>query len=229
MSHTIFVVEDDPSIRQGLELTLLKEGYDVRTFGSIEDLERAGALDEAHLLILDLMLPGRSGLEYCRSLRASENQLPVLMLTALSDESDKVLGFNLGADDYVTKPFSLKELVLRVQALLRRAAPLESGLEEVAFGDVAVNFRRYTATKAGAPIQMPAKAYGVLRELVLAEGDVVSRDALLSTVWGYDALPTTRTVDNHVAMLRARVEDDPSSPRFIVTVHGVGYRFEADG
>lgn len=231
MSHSILVIEDDPSIRQGLELALLKEGYDVMTCGSVEEAEGRSELEGADLLILDLMLPGRSGLQFSRSLRAAGNEVPILMLTALSDESDKVLGFNLGADDYVTKPFSLKELVLRVRALLKRAgadAAASEAPEEVTMGDVQINFRRYTATKAGEEVQMPAKAYGVLRELVAAQGDVVTREVLLSTVWGYEELPTTRTVDNHVAMLRARLEDDPAQPRYIVTVHGVGYRFEGD-
>jgi DNA-binding response OmpR family regulator len=226
MSHAILVVEDDPSIRQGLELALLKEGYEVRTCGSIEEAERGDAASSVDLLILDLMLPGRSGLEFCRSLRVRGNQVPVLMLTALSDESDKVLGFNLGADDYVTKPFSLRELVMRVKALLRRSAKETPEVEEVRFGDAEVNFRKYTATKGGADVQMPAKAYGVLRELVVFKGDVVTREHLLTTVWGYEELPTTRTVDNHVAMLRSRLEDDPSEPRHILTVHGVGYRLE---
>ncbi|NNE70537.1 MAG: response regulator transcription factor [Rhodothermales bacterium] len=227
MTASILIVEDDPFIRQGLEIAQLKAGYSVHTAPSAE--EGRVAVEEASpdLLILDLMLPGRSGLELCRSLRASGNDIPILMLTALADESDRVLGFDLGADDYVTKPFSLKELVARVRALLRRSGHGEAAdsLDEITFGQATVNFKQFTATKSGESVRLPAKAFGLLRTLVERGGDVLTREELLEEVWGFEAMPTTRTVDNHVAMLRAALEVEPSEPRHILTVHGVGYRF----
>jgi len=230
MSASILIVEDDSSIRQGLELTLLKEGFTVHTCMSAEDGQEALVSASPDLLILDLMLPGKSGLEFCRSIRSSGNDIPILILTALADESDRVLGFNLGADDYVTKPFSLKELVARVRALLRRSGHGHTPTvpDEVEFGNATVNFNQFTATKNGRAVRIPAKAYGLLRVLMARSGGVVTREELLDEVWGYEAMPTTRTVDNHVAMLRAALEDDPAESQYILTVHGVGYRFAND-
>lgn len=227
MTASILIVEDDPFIRQGLEIALLKAGYSVHTAPSAEEGRVAVEEVSPDLLILDLMLPGRSGLELCRSLRALGNDLPILMLTALADESDRVLGFDLGADDYVTKPFSLKELVARVRALLRRSGHGETAdsLDEIVFGPARVNFKQFTAMKSGESVRLPAKAFGLLRTLVARGGDVLTREELLEEVWGFGAMPTTRTVDNHVAMLRAALEAEPAEPRHILTVHGVGYRF----
>ncbi len=228
MSKRILIVEDDPSIRQGLELTLLKTGYEVRTAADAEAGEKLLLELNPDLLILDLMLPGRSGLEFCKRIRKRDSQLPILMLTALSDESDRILGFDLSADDYVTKPFSLRELEARIRALLRRTEASEAVLEILEFGDVRVDFKRYRAWKAGKKVHLPPKAYGVLQSLARSEGDVLSRDCLLEEVWGYDSVPTTRTVDNHVAQLRSVLEDDPVNPVYLLTVHGVGYSFTRD-
>lgn len=225
MSNSILIIEDDRSIRQGLERALLKESYDVRAAATAEDGQAILEADAPDLLLLDLMLPGRSGLEMCQSLRKSGFHQPIIMLTALADESDKVLGLDLGADDYITKPFSLGELLARVRAHLRRVAPGDAGPDEIRFGAMHVDFRQFVATRNGAEIHLPAKAFGLLHKLVREEGEVVSRDDLMNEVWGYDAIPFTRTVDNHVSMLRAAVEDDPRNPEFIKTVHGVGYRF----
>ncbi len=231
MSASILIIEDDASIRQGLELALLKEGYTVNTGSSAEEGQEFMSRQVPDLLVLDLMLPGRSGLEFCRTLRSSGNDIPILMLTALADEADRVLGFNLGADDYVTKPFSLKELVARVGALLRRSGNGQNASTpaEVEFGGAAVNFNQFTATMGGHPVKLPSKAYTLMRALMARAGDVVTREELLNEVWGYEAMPTTRAVDNHVAMLRAAFEEEPAEPRYILTVHGVGYRFEDDG
>ena len=225
MSQKILIIEDDPAIRQGLELLLLKSGYIIRTAPDAE--EGLIVLDEfaPDLLILDVMLPGRSGLELCRMIRANNSDLPVLMLTARNDESDRVLGLDLGADDYVTKPFSLKELEARVRALLRRSATSEPLLDILEYGNVRVNFKRYRAWKNDTEVHLPPKAFGVLQWLATREGEVVTRDELLEGVWGYDSSPTTRTVDNHVAQLRSSLEDDPAEPEHICTVHGVGYSF----
>jgi len=225
MSHSILIVEDDRSIRQGLERALLKESYQVRAAASAEDGMRFLDEEAPDLLILDLMLPGQSGLEMCQSVRKRGFKQPIVMLTALADESDKILGLDLGADDYVTKPFALAELLARVRAHLRRAVPEDEGPDIIEFGEVRVDFRRFEARKSGSEIHLPAKAFGLLHKLVREEGEVVSRDDLMSEVWGYEVIPSTRTVDNHVSMLRAEVEPDPHNPRFIKTVHGVGYRF----
>ncbi len=230
MRASILIIEDDPFIRQGLEIALLKEGYLVHTAPSAEEGRETMQREPPDLLVLDLMLPGRSGLEFCRTIRSSGSDLPILMLTALADESDRVLGFDLGADDYVTKPFSLKELVARVRALLRRSGHGETAPtpDEITFGQAAVNFKQFTATKSGLTVRLPARAFGLLRTLVARGGDVLTREELLEEVWGFEAMPTTRTVDNHVAMLRAALEDEPAEPCHILTVHGVGYRFVGD-
>lgn len=228
MKPTILIVEDDQSIRQGVELTLLKEGYQVLTAPSAEEGQRVLDASRVDLMILDLMLPGKSGFEFCRKLRSEGRMLPILMLTALADEAEKVLGFETGADDYVTKPFSLRELVVRIKALLRRADASEqqSLPEHVSFGAATVNFLSYTAEMNGSPVKLPAKALELLRVLVAEDGRAVSRDDLMDQVWGEDIMPSTRAVDNHVSMLRAALEKQASEPRFIVTVHGVGYRFD---
>lgn len=225
MSQTILIVEDDRSIRQGLERSLLKEGYEVRTAISAEEgLDRIEAGD-VDLVVLDWMLPGKSGLEFCRGLRQSGFKKPVIMLTALADESDMVLGLDQGADDYITKPFSLGELLARIRAHLRRVIPENVGPDSIVFGSASIDFRKFEASMKGHDVHLPAKAFGLLHKLVREEGEVVTRDDLMTEVWGYDVMPTTRTVDNHVSMLRSALEDDPRSPNHIKTVHGVGYRF----
>lgn len=229
MSHKILIVEDDPSIRQGLELSLLKNGYTIRTAADAEAGELALGEFAPDLLVLDVMLPGRSGLEFCQRIRRTNTKLPILMLTALSDKSDRILGLDLGADDYVTKPFSLDELEARVRALLRRAGPDKITIDTLSFADVRVDFKRYRAWKAEQECHLPPKAYGVLQMLASREGDVISREDLLEHVWGYDSTPTTRTVDNHIAQLRSALEDNPSDPDYLRTVHGVGYSFTRSG
>ena len=151
--------------------------------------------------------------------------MPILMLTARAQEVDRVMGLDLGADDYVTKPFSIPEFLARVRALLRRANASSHLPERVVFGDVRVEFERYEATKSGEAVRLSPKEFGVLRLLVAREGDVVSRTDLLHEVWGYDRFPTTRTVDNHMASLRSKLEEDPANPEHLLTVHGVGYKF----
>ena len=225
MSASILIIEDDRSIRQGLERSLLKEGYDVRTASTAENGERLLMEASPDLLILDWMLPGKSGLELCRGIRRGGFNQPIIMLTALADESDKVLGLDQGADDYVTKPFALSELLARVRAHLRRYEPSSNGPDSIEFGEASIDFRKFEATFRGEPVHLPAKAFGLLHKLVREEGEVVTRDDLMSEVWGYDVIPSTRTVDNHVSMLRSQFEEDPRNPRFIKTVHGVGYRF----
>ena len=171
------------------------------------------------------MLPNLSGFELCRKVRAEGVATPIVMLTARGEESDRVLGLDLGADDYITKPFSVRELLARVRAVLRRNQPVAKKIEVLRWDDVEVDFRRYEARKGGVGFEMTRKEFGLLKLLAARAGEVVTRDELLDEVWGYDATPTTRTVDNHVASLRAKLEPDPAAPKHLLTVFGVGYRW----
>lgn len=221
----ILVIEDDPAILRGLADNLRFESHEVLT---ATDGELACTLiREQHpeLIILDLMLPRLSGYEVCRRIRGEGVTTPIVMLTARGEEADRVLGLDLGADDYVSKPFSVRELMARVRAVLRRAQGLSHLRNDVAFDDVVVDFRRYEARRGRQPLEMTRKEFGILRLLVSREGEVVSRDELLNEVWGYEATPTTRTVDNHMASLRAKLEVMPSVPRHLLTIHGVGYKW----
>jgi DNA-binding response OmpR family regulator len=223
--NRVLVVEDETAILQGLRDNLEFEGYQVFTAADgIAGMELIRKHDP-HLIVLDLMLPRLSGYELCRELRAEGVHTPILMLTARGEEADRVLGLDLGADDYVTKPFSVRELMARVRALLRRSAPDAELPNEIEFGDVRVDFVRYEAFRAGRKVDLTRKEFGLLRLLAAREGAVVTRDELLEKVWGYDATPTTRTVDNHLAALRAKLERDAAEPCHLVTVHGVGYKF----
>jgi len=170
------------------------------------------------------MLPRLSGYELCRKLRAEGLNTPILMLTARGEEADRVLGLDLGADDYVTKPFSIRELMARVRALLRRTTAAADLPGELRFGDVQVDFSRYEASRDGRKVDLTRKEFGILRLLAARAGEVVTRNELLNEVWGYEATPTTRTIDNHMAALRAKLEHDPGQPEHLITVHGVGYK-----
>ena len=220
----VLIVEDDPAILRGLTDNLRFERHDVVTAADGEAGYRAAVERKPDLVILDLMLPKMGGMEVCRKLRADGVSVPVLMLTARGEESDRVLGLDLGADDYMTKPFSVRELLARVRALLRRTQPSEALPDELRFDDVVVDFRKYEAARRGEAIELTRKEFGVLRLLAARAGDVVTRDDLLGSVWNYESYPTTRTVDNHIAALRAKLEDNPAAPRRLITVHGVGYK-----
>jgi len=226
---TVLAIEDDPAILRGLADNLRFEGYDVITASDGETGYYLQKERKADLIVLDLMLPRMSGFEFCRKLRGEGIQTPILMLTARSEEPDRVLGLDLGADDYVTKPFSVRELMARVRALLRRSQPGPEGTpdlpDDLRFGDVEIDFRSYEARLNGKPVEMTRKEFAVLRFLASRAGQVVTRDDLLNEVWGYESYPSSRTVDNHVAGLRAKLERDPSQPGHIKTVHGVGYKF----
>jgi DNA-binding response OmpR family regulator len=226
---TVLAIEDDPAILRGLSDNLRFEGYEVITATDGESGYRMQAERKPDLIVLDLMLPRMSGLEFCRKLRGEGIQTPVLMLTARTEESDRVLGLDLGADDYVAKPFSVRELMARVRALLRRSQPRAEGTGalpgELRFGGAEIDFRSYEARRNGERVEMTRKEFAILRYLASRAGEVVSRDDLLNEVWGYDSYPSSRTVDNHVAGLRAKLERDASQPEHIRTVHGVGYKF----
>ncbi len=220
----VLVVEDDAAILRGLTDNLEAESYVVLT---AKDGEAGYAIlerEEPDLVILDLMLPKLSGYEICQRARSEGMTVPILMLTAKGTESDRVLGLDLGADDYVTKPFSVRELLARVRALLRRGLSADAVPDELEFDDVVVDFRSFEARKGGNVIKLTRKEFGTLRFLAGRRGEVVRRDELLREVWNYKRYPTTRTVDNHVASLRSKIEKDPSDPRHLLTVHRVGYK-----
>jgi DNA-binding response OmpR family regulator len=221
----ILVVEDDPAILRGLSDSLRRESYEVLAAADGESALRWIQQKNPDLIILDLMLPKLSGYEICRKMRAEGNMTPILMLTARGEEADRVLGLDLGADDYVGKPFSLRELLARVRALLRRSQPARALLDELRVGDVAVDFRSYEAHKRGSPLEMTRREFQLLRALASRPGEVITRSELLDQVWGLEAYPTTRTVDNHVAGLRAKLEQDPAQPEHLITVRGVGYKW----
>jgi two-component system, OmpR family, response regulator len=225
--NRILVVEDDEALRRGLALNLELEGYGVLT---ATDGEAGYALmkqENPSLVILDILLPKLSGFEFCRRARAESFEVPILMLTARTDEADRVRGLNLGADDYVAKPFSLLELIARVRALLRRAqrAGTTPLLDELKFDDISVDFRKHEVIRAGRRLNLTRKELALLRQLASHGGDVQTRDELLDRVWGYDSCPTSRTVDNHIAKLRAKLEENASRPRHLITVHGSGYKW----
>jgi DNA-binding response OmpR family regulator len=227
----ILVVEDDASIRLGLEDTLRAKGYTVRVVGRGEDGLTDAAENRPDLIILDVMLPDIDGFEVCRRLKAPRSgvaAVPVIMLTARGTELDRVRGLELGADDYVTKPFSLMELLARVAAVLRRVhgAAAVSEPRTLQVGDVSIDFARQIARKAGQPLELPARAYAILRVFARRPGEVVSRQLLLDEAWGYESYPNTRTVDNHLVKLRKAIEDEPDRPRWLLTVHGVGYKLD---
>ena len=216
----ILVIEDEPQMLIGLRDNLELEGFEVLTASDgDEGLQKAASL-RPDLVILDLMLPRRNGFEVCRELRALANLTPIVMLTARSQETDKILGFELGADDYVTKPFSITELLARVKAVLRRTATRPPAPETCRIGDVDIDFRTYQARRGNRRLDFTAREFELLRYLVAHSGEVVTREQLLNHVWGYEEFPTTRTVDNFVAKLRQKLESSPREPEHILTVHG---------
>jgi len=222
---TVLIVEDDTSLARGLAHNLEYEGYRVLSAGDAESALALLPEQEVDLIVLDVMLPRMSGLDLCRALRADQARTPIVMLTARGEEADRVLGLELGADDYVTKPFSVPELLARIKAVLRRTRQEEAAPGLCTFGTAEVDFQRFEARAGGQPVHLSPKQFGLLQYLVRHEGRPVPRAELLDEVWGYDDPPTTRTVDNHVADMRAKLEEDPANPAHILTVHGVGYKF----
>jgi len=219
------IVEDEPDMVLGLRDNFEYEGYDVLVArDGREGLGRA-LNDKPDLILLDIMLPRLSGLDVCRELRSKGLETPVIMLTARGQEIDKVIGLEIGADDYVTKPFSIKELLARVRAQLRRASKQVADIESYKFGNLDLNFKKYQAFKGGVEIELSPREFELLKYFVKHRGETVSRDQLLDDVWGYDNYPITRTVDNHIAKLRQKIEEVPADPKFIITVHRFGYKF----
>jgi two-component system alkaline phosphatase synthesis response regulator PhoP len=222
----VLLVEDEAGLQLTLTDRLGSEGYVVETAGDGEDgLARAtnGGFD---LIVLDVMLPRMNGFDVCREIRSRGVTTPILMLTARGQVADKVVGLKLGADDYLTKPFEAIELMARLEALLRRVpAAAPAGGDTYRFGDISVDFRKMEVARAGAPVDLSAREFKLLRHFIAHRGATLSRDALLADVWGYDEMPLTRTVDVHVAGLRQKIEANPRVPEYILTIHGLGYKF----
>lgn len=223
----ILIIEDEPNMVIGIRDSLEYEGFQViAAYDGLEGSDKA--LDERpDLILLDVMLPGKSGLDVCRELRARGVDVPIIMLTARSQEIDKVVGLEVGADDYVTKPFSIRELLARIRAHLRRASRQTVDVESFTAGSLELDLRKYRAWKNGELLELTAREFEILRYLIRHRGEVVTRDQLLDEVWGYSNNPISRTIDNHIAKLRQKIEDNPAEPRLIVTVHRLGYRFGA--
>ncbi|MDQ1591921.1 MAG: two-component system, OmpR family, alkaline phosphatase synthesis response regulator PhoP [Pyrinomonadaceae bacterium] len=233
MSGRILLVEDEPGLLMTLTDRLVSEGFTVETATDGEaGLSRALA-ETFDLIILDVGLPRKNGFDVCRDLRQRSVAVPVIMLTARGQVVDKVVGLKIGADDYVTKPFEMMELLARIEALLRRVPPAQPGAAGVVassadvyqFGVIRADFRRAEVTREGAPLELSAREFKLLRYLIEHRGATISRDELLNEVWGYNAMPSTRTVDVHIAWLRQKLEPNPHYPQFILTIHGLGYKF----
>jgi len=226
MKEKILIIEDEEDLVKGLKMNLVDEGYEVDfSLNGKEGLVKA-LTEKPDLILLDIMLPGMNGLEICKELRRNKMDIPILMLTAKGEEIDKVIGLEMGADDYISKPFSIRELLARVKAHLRRE---NRGGETVPgvvhLGFTKIDFEHYKVIRKEKKIDLTALEVDVLRFLIQQEGKVVSRENLLDKIWGYEKFPTTRTIDNHILKLRKKIENDPNHPRFILTVYGGGYRF----
>jgi DNA-binding response OmpR family regulator len=221
----ILIVEDEPAMVAGLRDNFEYEGYEVISAGDgITGLNRA-LNDNPDLVVLDVMMPRMSGLDVCKQLKSKQPGLPIIMLTARGQEIDKVVGLELGADDYVTKPFSIRELMARVKAVLRRVTPSTQAMEVYRFSDIEVNVRSNEVKRGGEPVELSAKEFALLAYFVAHPAETLSRDRLLDAVWGYQNYPNTRTVDTHIVHLRQKLEPNPEEPRFILTIHGSGYKF----
>jgi len=224
----ILLVEDDEAMAVALQDGFSYEGHEVIRAADGEEGLTMAQQQQPEILILDVMLPKMTGLEVCKRLRAAGSKLPVIMLTARGQEIDKVLGLKLGADDYVTKPFSFMELMARVEAVMRRSEPNAVGAADkesiYQLGDVTIDVAHHEASKNGEPLELTPKEFRLLDFFIEHVGEVVSREDLLDAVWGYDTIPFTRTVDTHIAKLRKKIENDPSDPRHLITVHRLGYK-----
>ena len=226
MRQRILVVEDEADLARGLEINLRREGYEVLKAGTGDQGLQLALQENPDLILLDVMLPGMNGLDLCRLLRQKGFEAPIIMLTARGEEIDRVLGLELGADDYVAKPFGLRELIARIRVRLRRSKP--RALPSVArycFGNVELDFEKCRATRAGRVLGLTVKEFEIMKLLVRNRNQNVTRDRLLNEVWGYESAPTTRTVDNHILRLRQKLENDPAAPEYILSVYGEGYKF----
>ncbi len=223
--RNVLIVEDDASLVVALQRGFEFEGYTAEVVRDGEAALQRIAAGQFDAMILDVMLPKLSGFDVCQRLRNAGNAIAIIMLTARGQEIDKVLGLKIGADDYITKPFSFMELIARVEAILRRIQRRSGALEQYQFDDVTINFAALEATKAGAPLNLSQREFRLLKHFIEHRGEVITRDQLLDAVWGYERFPLSRTVDMHIAKLRQKIETLPSQPSWLITVHGAGYKF----
>ena len=222
----ILIIEDELDLIKGLKLNLSDDGYEVDWAVNGMEGFRKAVEESPDLIILDIMLPEMDGLEVCRKLRQKNIGIPVIMLTAKGEEIDKVVGLEIGADDYITKPFSIRELIARIKARLRNAEREVKAVPELySFDDIEIDFARFKVRCKGKELDLTSLELDILKYFILHRGEVVSRDDMLDKIWGYDKYPTTRTIDNHILKLRKKIEDDPSHPRYIISIYGGGYRF----
>ncbi|MGH9752222.1 MAG: response regulator transcription factor [Blastocatellia bacterium] len=221
----MLIIEDDQMMAIALREGLESEGYEAETAYDGAAGLRLATHKDFDLVILDLMLPEMSGFDVCKKLRKAGDNVPLIMLTARSLEVEKVQGLKLGADDYITKPFSLMELIARIEAVLRRATRRFETPDCYRFGDISLDFKQYLATKGGKPLELSPREFRIMKLMIEHRNQVVSRDQLLDGVWSYDSFPTPRTVDTHIAKLRQKIEDIPNNPKYLITIHGVGYKF----
>ena len=220
----ILIVEDEKDMVTGLKFNLEARDYKVITAYDGDTGYQKALEEQPDLVILDLMLPKRNGYEVCKSLKEEVPDLPIIMLTAKSQEAEIVTGLELGADDYITKPFSVLELLARIKAVFRRTKSDPRIPELYRFGNLEINFKKYYASKKGKSLKLSPREYELLRCFITRQGEIISRDELLNQIWGYDSFPNTRTVDAHIAKLRQKIEDNPEDPKLIITVHGMGYK-----
>ncbi len=226
MGKKILIIEDEEDLAKGLKLNLEDEGYKVDWAREGSEGLQKTIEDTPDLIILDIMLPKKNGLEVCQELRQKKINIPIIMLTAKGEEIDKVIGLELGADDYITKPFSIRELLARIKVQLRREKTEERmASKSYRFGDVEVDFAHFKVRRNDKDLKLTSLEVEILRFMIDRRGEVVTRDDLLDKIWGYEKFPTTRTVDNHILKLRKKIEKDPSNPTYILSVYGGGYRF----
>ncbi len=225
---SILVIEDDVSILRGLADSLVFEGYDVTQSDNGSEGYKKAIEGNPDLLLLDIMLPGMSGYEVCRKLKQQKPEISIIMISARGEEVDKVSGLDIGADDYVTKPFSIPELMARIRAVFRRIETKTPGLNVCKFGNVIIDFKKYITLVNDTEVSLSSKEYDILEFLIRNKGEVIHRHQLLEEVWGYEVLPTTRTVDNFILDIRKKIEAVPSDPKYILSVRGVGYKFAGE-
>ncbi len=225
--NKILIIEDDLTFSKTLKTALETENFKVLSASDGEEGYKLATKENFDLILLDLKLPEMDGFEVCKKLRLEGDATPIIFLTGeKKEEIDKVLGLELGGDDYMTKPFGTRELLARIKAVLRRARPERAGPTEYSFGDVTINFKKQVALKGKAELRLTAKEIGLLKLLISYEGEVVTRDTILNEVWGYDKFPTTRTVDTFIHNLRQKIEDNPSTPVHLLTIPWSGYKFQ---